>query len=330
MTDFSFSATPWGDQLARGNALLEQLKNQRYLTTRQVDELQEIMRNVHHGFRHILEATGNVLIHLGNVVQEVQGAISEFDPSAVEDDVESSDNTDIVVPDDISEIVDADVVTQDEANTDISYVKTFDSNMNIEELSLDMQPNAFGETIRLVEESSSQTLPAYSLSSSVSEIDRNARAYGFEVGYGAALAETIGVNSPQNPFLKDDWREHMDEWNEERDGNLVAHARRELALIGEEPDVIEMYIRTIRGFASYGHSGGSASIAIPVINQLLQYKALSPLTANPGEWNEVGSNLWQNARQSDAFSEDGGQTYYILDEVGPDGERIVHESQQRP
>ena len=96
--------------------------------------------------------------------------------------------------------------------------------------------------------------------------------------------------------------------------NLMIHARRELELIGEEPDTIAGYLRVIRAFADMGHSGGSASVAIPVIGRLLSYENLAPLTDDPEDWIEVGYGLWQNRRCSRMFSEDGGKTYTDVDD----------------
>ncbi len=42
------------------------------------------------------------------------------------------------------------------------------------------------------------------------EIDRNARAYGFEIGRGQALAERI-ESSEDNPFLDPNWRDLIKE-----------------------------------------------------------------------------------------------------------------------
>lgn len=97
-----------------------------------------------------------------------------------------------------------------------------------------------------------------------------------------------------------------------RESNLVKHALYELELIGEEPETITGYLKVIHAFANMGHSGGSASVAIPTINALLQYKNLRPLTNDPDEWADVGDRMWQNKRNSEAFSEDGGKTYYLL------------------
>jgi len=107
--------------------------------------------------------------------------------------------------------------------------------------------------------------------------------------------------------------------------NLVEHARTELELIGEEPETIEGYLKVIQAFADMGHSGGSASVAIPVVNELLQFHNLKPLTDGPDEWNNVseqsGYEMWQNRRNSEAFSHDGGTTYWLLSERAHSGNR---------
>lgn len=111
--------------------------------------------------------------------------------------------------------------------------------------------------------------------------------------------------------------------------NLVNHARRELTRIGEESETIEDYIRVIQAFADMGHSGGSASVAIPVINELLQFKNLSPLTDDSDEWMEVdlGGRAWQSRRNPEVFSTDGGKTHYLLSEVtNTSNPEVIHQS----
>lgn len=118
--------------------------------------------------------------------------------------------------------------------------------------------------------------------------------------------------------------------------NLVDHARRELEFIykGEDPWFVDGCVKVIQAFADMGHSGGSAETAIPTINKLLQQKNLTPLTDNPDEWQHHGEDMWpepggiwQNQRNSEAFSTDGGKTYYFLSESGNDKPRgPLHES----
>lgn len=105
--------------------------------------------------------------------------------------------------------------------------------------------------------------------------------------------------------------------------NLVAHARRELELIGEEPDTIKGYLRVIQAFADMGHSGGSAAVAVPTIARLLRFENLAPLTDDPDDWIDVGYGMWQNRRCSRMFSEDGGRSYTDVE----DREKVVHFSE---
>lgn len=104
---------------------------------------------------------------------------------------------------------------------------------------------------------------------------------------------------------------------------LVEHARRELTLLGEEPEVVDWYCRVIAEFASCGHSGGSAAVAVPVLHELLQYHPLTPLTDDPADWTDQsgrsGYPLWQNRRDPRAFSDDGGKTYWLLHEYEAPG-----------
>lgn len=99
--------------------------------------------------------------------------------------------------------------------------------------------------------------------------------------------------------------------------NLVNHARAELQACGqfkEDPEFAQSLVAAVAAFASYdGHSGGSAAVGTQMLNDLLQFKNLSPLTNDPEEWQEVTMGLWQNYRNSAAFSEDGGKTYTVLD-----------------
>ena len=118
------------------------------------------------------------------------------------------------------------------------------------------------------------------------------------------------------------------------DSNLVQHAKRELELIGEEDWIVNGYLKMIRTFASMGHSGGSASVFIPTLNALLSYNNLTPLTDSPEEWMQVSDTsegaCWQSRRNPEAFSDDGGKTYYLLSEGGRMGnpENVLHESEK--
>lgn len=108
--------------------------------------------------------------------------------------------------------------------------------------------------------------------------------------------------------------------NRREESNLVAHARRELRIIGEDTDTIRGICRVVQAFADMGHSGGSAHFTALYLDKLLRYQPLSELTDAPGEWIDRHADgttpvpLWQSTRNSEAFSTDGGKTYYLLSE----------------
>lgn len=112
----------------------------------------------------------------------------------------------------------------------------------------------------------------------------------------------------------------IDEESEEP--NVVSHARQELELLGEDPDIINGYLTMLHIFGSMGHSGGSASVFIPTLMRLMEFKNLKPLTDDPAEWvhhteetwGEPGG-VWQNSRNGEAFSSDGGKTYTLLSDA---------------
>lgn len=120
------------------------------------------------------------------------------------------------------------------------------------------------------------------------------------------------------------------------DSPLVDHARRELALIGEDEWLTNGLCKVIEAFAEMGHSGFSAAHSTAVLEKLLRFQPLSPLTDDPAEWidraQEMGGEpFWQSARDPRAMSTDGGKTYTLIDEEPPDSEsgQPIHVSQRR-
>lgn len=119
--------------------------------------------------------------------------------------------------------------------------------------------------------------------------------------------------------------------------NLVDHARRELARIKEDPETVEGIVKVVQAFSDMGHSGASAFVCIPMIERLLRYEPLSPLTNDPDEWNHIAEemagqpDLWQSARNPEAFSHDGGITYYLLSEKQASGDGVypLHTSEEK-
>jgi hypothetical protein len=116
---------------------------------------------------------------------------------------------------------------------------------------------------------------------------------------------------------------------------LVAHARRELALIGEDEWLTNGLCKVVATFAEMGHSGFSAEHSTVVLEKLLRYQPLSPITDDPAEWEDrsemSGYPIWQNVRDSRAMSKDGGKTYTLVDEEPQtsDSGQPVHASQPK-
>lgn len=105
--------------------------------------------------------------------------------------------------------------------------------------------------------------------------------------------------------------------------NLTDYAEAELRRAGlMDPDsdyggmLGSAALELVTVFAGQGHSGMSAEITTQIFERLARYKPLTPLTYAPDEWNEVGTGTWQNCRQSSIFSEDGGRTWYDIEEPG--------------
>lgn len=77
-------------------------------------------------------------------------------------------------------------------------------------------------------------------------------------------------------------------------------------------------LEVIKTFSEQGHSGYSAGYAIALLNKLLNFKPLGPITGEDWEWVDVsysGSTLYQNKRCSTVFKEvldDGTENCYDI------------------
>lgn len=110
--------------------------------------------------------------------------------------------------------------------------------------------------------------------------------------------------------------------------NLERHAEFELkraGLFDEDSEYGGMLghstMKLIKVFAEEGHSRMSASIQMYLFKRLAMFKMLTPITNNPDEWMDVshmggpdGKPVFQNKRDSSCFSNDGGKTYYSVDD----------------
>jgi hypothetical protein len=100
----------------------------------------------------------------------------------------------------------------------------------------------------------------------------------------------------------------------EEESNLIRHARQELEHIGCDEESIQEVLSIIQVYVGLGMSGGQASWLIPIVNDLVQFKNLTPLSDDPKEWVQHEETLWQNKRHSAAFSDNNGRTYWLVDD----------------
>jgi hypothetical protein len=98
--------------------------------------------------------------------------------------------------------------------------------------------------------------------------------------------------------------------------NLIKYAERELALLGGADDEMQKamnahVLKMVALFADEGHSGFSAAYSIGILERLLRFEPLTPLTGADSEWCEVSENVFQNRRCGHVFKGPDGAAYDI-------------------
>jgi len=102
-----------------------------------------------------------------------------------------------------------------------------------------------------------------------------------------------------------------------RHGNLLSHAESELSRLLPPGDTMNDAMRVdalemVLLFSTQGHSGFSAGYARGLLDQLLAFKPLTPLTGADDEWvmlNYGGDMVAQNKRCSHVFRRTDGTAY---------------------
>ena len=106
--------------------------------------------------------------------------------------------------------------------------------------------------------------------------------------------------------------------------NMTSFAEKEMDIIGltEDDDMNgamrKHILHMVEQFSEEGHSGFSASYALSILQKVLAYKPLSPLTGEDSEWNDMsdygrGDSLYQNKRYSSVFKEGKDGEAYDVD-----------------
>jgi hypothetical protein len=117
--------------------------------------------------------------------------------------------------------------------------------------------------------------------------------------------------------------------------DLVEHARRELERAQMDPKVKEDYLKILRLVSRINRSGIPPVFNITTLFRLLHRQNLTPLTDAPEEWMLVRPDIWeieqwQNCRNDDAWSYDGGKTYWLMSEsFRRNGKRKLHKKKYK-
>lgn len=98
--------------------------------------------------------------------------------------------------------------------------------------------------------------------------------------------------------------------------SLTKYAEAELARIPHDEEGLQSLmdkniLEIVKIFGEQGHSGFSASYALSVLERLLRFKPISPLTGEDDEWYEAGSGSLQNKRCSSVFKRPDGTCHDI-------------------
>ena len=110
---------------------------------------------------------------------------------------------------------------------------------------------------------------------------------------------------------------------------MIEYAKKELARIEHDEDGLQdlmdkCVLEVLGVFAEQGHSGFSAGYVIRLLERLMRFLPLTPLTGEDDEWNEIAPGKYQNRRcgrifkengqaydiDGKAFSDDGGRTWF--------------------
>ncbi len=99
--------------------------------------------------------------------------------------------------------------------------------------------------------------------------------------------------------------------------NLVAHAERELEFLKTGDEMNEAMrtgiIDMVKLFGEQGHSGFSASYAVNMLQKILRFEPVRPLTGEDDEWliHDADGCYAQNKRCGRVFKEKDGRAYDI-------------------
>jgi len=99
--------------------------------------------------------------------------------------------------------------------------------------------------------------------------------------------------------------------------NYREHAEQEFKVLGwpgdceMQKEICDQVMELLDLFGTHGHSGTTAPYIINLFKNLAMFEAISPLTGEDSEWNDISAEMggedgiYQNKRASHVFKRDG-------------------------
>lgn len=93
--------------------------------------------------------------------------------------------------------------------------------------------------------------------------------------------------------------------------DLIEFAKSELDRIKKDDDGLQemansTILEIVEKFTEQGHSGFSFHYVLSILDRVLRFKPITPLTGEDDEWVEVGRGVYQNKRCSSVFKDEDG------------------------
>ena len=91
-------------------------------------------------------------------------------------------------------------------------------------------------------------------------------------------------------------------------------------MLGKDKKSVQLYLDAVSAISDVMDTGDSFIDIVNNLTKVVYFQNISPLTDSPDEWMNVGAmigkqlSMWQSTRNPEAFSTDGGKTYYLLSE----------------
>ncbi|MBR3117681.1 MAG: hypothetical protein IKF29_00425 [Oceanobacillus sp.] len=95
---------------------------------------------------------------------------------------------------------------------------------------------------------------------------------------------------------------------------MIEWAKKELERIKHDSDGVQdrmdkYVLEILQVFCNQGHSNHTAPYVMNIVQRLVRFMPLTPLTGEDDEWTEVSNGLYQNKRYSAVFKEADGKAY---------------------